>query len=352
MKKGLTVILLLCFLSGCGSSPSAGLASPLPTATNVKPTLIVPHATLAMTPIGGGVQANTPSPIPIATPTTIPTKTNAALATGIPAFDHIIVILFENRDYAEVAGNSAAPNFNRLAQQNVLFTNYYAVTHPSLPNYLALIGGSTFGISSDCGNCFINQPSLPDRIEASGRTWKTYQEDLPAPCTVASSGEYDENHDPFVYFDPIRTNAPRCQKSVVPLTQLAADLSSNQLPNFAFIMPNLCNSAHSCGISAADQWVETMVSELQASPSLGQKYMIFIVFDESSSDHSSCCGLPQQAGGRVFAALISPLARNGFQENTPLDHYSLLKTILLAWNLPGLGFTEDPATQAITPVWK
>jgi hypothetical protein len=95
-----------------------------------------------------------------------------------------------------------------------------------------------------------------------------------------------------------------------------------------------------------------MVGRLQASPALGQNSLIIIVFDEAEgSDQGSCCGLGKTAGGKVAAILISPLAKPGFKDDTEYSHYSLLKTILTAWNLPGLGMTEDPATSTILAPW-
>lgn len=285
-------------------------------------------------------------------PTAGPTPTLTAQESKIPVFDHIITIMFENQNYQEVIGNSKMPAFNRIAAENVLLTHYYAVAHPSLPNYIALIGGDTFGITSDCTTCFINQTSLPDLIEASGRTWKTYQEDLPSPCFVGNSGNYVQKHNPFIYFDAIRTHPERCNQSVVSLKTLDADLASKQLPNFAFIMPNMCNSAHDCSLDVADRWLEQMLNTLQSSPALGQNYLIYVAFEEGSTDNASCCGLPESAGGRVAAVLISPQAKSGFQEDTPFSHYGFLKTVLISWKLPPLGFAASPETQAITAPWK
>ncbi len=147
------------------------------------------------------------------------------------------------------------PLLNALANQNVLLSNYFAVTHPSLPNYIALMSGSTQDITSDCTNCFVNQPNLADLIEASGRTWKAYLESMPSPCFVGDSGTYAQKHDPLIYFNSIRLNAARCDRSILPLTSLDSDLANNQLPNFSFIMPDLCNSGHDCSAGMADKWV-------------------------------------------------------------------------------------------------
>ncbi len=269
----------------------------------------------------------------------------------VPTFDHIVLILLENRDYSTVVDGSQMPHLKALAQQNVLLTNYFAVSHPSLPNYMALVSGSTDGIKSDCTTCFVNQPNLADELDASGHTWKTYQEDMPSPCFIGDSKPYVQKHDPFIYFDSIRLNASVCDKSVVPLTTLDSDLAANRLPDFSLIMPNYCNSGHSCPAETADNWVLDMVNKLQASPALGKKSLIIITFDEGSeSSRASCCGL-SGGGGQVATVLISPLAKRGFQDSTPYSHYSLLKTILMSWKLPELGQTGPATTQPMLAPW-
>jgi phospholipase C len=274
----------------------------------------------------------------------------APAASGIPNFDHIVLIMLENQDYQTVMDGTQMPLLATIAQQNVLLSNYFAVTHPSLPNYIALMSGSTQGITSDCTTCFVNQPNLADEIEASGRSWKAYLEGMPSPCFVGNSGSYAQKHDPLLYFDSIRLNAARCDRSIVPLTSLDGDLANNRLPNFSYIMPNLCNSGHDCSAATADKWVNSMVNKLQASPALGIKSLIIIAFDEGSDKSTSgCCGLPRPAGGQVAVVLISPTALPDMSDNTPYSHYSLLKTILMAWNLPALGNTAQ--AQAITVPW-
>jgi hypothetical protein len=270
-------------------------------------------------------------------------------AAGIPAFDHIVLIVLENEGYAGIIGNPKMPYLNALAQQNVLLSNYFAVEHPSLPNYIALMSGGTHGINSDCSDCFIDRPNLADRIEAGGRTWKSYLENMPAPCFIGDSGTYAQKHNPFIYFDSVRLDTARCDRSIVPLTQLDADLAANQLPNFSFIMPDMCHSGHDCKSDVADAWVNSIVSKLQASPALGQNSLIAITFDEAGKDStSSCCGMGNHAGGQIATILISPLARPGFQDNTAYSHYSLLKLILSAWGLPDLKHSAT-APQILAP---
>src|SRR5215210_5696501 len=150
-------ILLLVSLVACTYAPSPTVPPPL-----------VPTAT------------STPFP-----PTLTPLPTMTATATPkplVPNFGHIVLILFENKEFGSVIGNSLMPGYNQLAREYTLLTQYYAIRHPSLPNYLALIGGDTFGIEVNCNDCFVNVSSLPDLIESSGRTWRSYQEDMPEPC--------------------------------------------------------------------------------------------------------------------------------------------------------------------------
>src|SRR6185369_6890683 len=101
--------------------------------------------------------------------------------------------------------SSSAPYINSLAKQNGLATNYHAVRHPSLPNYLTLIGGSTFGITTDCSpaSCPVNARNLTDNLEAAGKTWKGYMELMPAACGTTTQSTYAPKHDPFVYFNNI-----------------------------------------------------------------------------------------------------------------------------------------------------
>ena len=298
---------------------------------------------------------STPSPAPTSTLTLSPTP--AATSTPLPLvpdFSHIVIFIFENREYSSVIGNGDMAYFNLLASSYTLLTQHYTPAHPSLPNYLSLIGGDTFGIFDDCDytDCYINAPSLPDLIEASGRTWKTYQDDMPSPCFTGNTLRYARKHNPFIFFDPIRTNKERCERSIVPLTQMDTDIAANDLPNFIFITPDICYSAHDCTLDLADGWLKEQMDKLYpALEATGEPYLIILTWDEGQGAHS-CCGMPELAGGRVATVLISPQVRENFQDNTPYSHYSILKTISEAWGLPYLGHAADAATPLITAPWK
>jgi phosphatidylinositol-3-phosphatase len=300
------------------------------------------------TPTPAALSIESPAP-PIDTPAAV---ASSAPSPHVPNFDHIVIVVFENQEFDNVIGNPLMPTFNKLADEYTLLTQYYAVAHPSLPNYIALLGGDTFGIDSDCGDCFVDAASLPDLIEASGRTWKTYQEDIPKRCYVGDAEPYFQRHNPFIYFDRIRLNAGRCRDSVVPLDRLQKDIDNGALPNFIFITPNECNDAHECPLNVADAWLGDLLGSL--SPALdaaGPSYLLVFMFEEGDGN-GSCCGLPPEAGGRVAVVLDSPLAKSGFKDATPYTHYSLLKTISTAWGLPLLGHAADDSESLITAPWK
>lgn len=328
-------------------TPEAAL-SPTPTrAPTTQPAALSPTVRPAQP--GGNPPPDLPAPTSTLAAPPSPTVASTA-ASFVPDFSHVFVIIFENKEFGTVVGSPQMPAFNRLAQENTLLTQYYGVRHPSLPNYLALIGGDTFGVTSDCESCYVDKPSLPDLLEAAGLTWRTYQEDMPSPCFAGSRGDYAQKHNPFMYFDPIRKDAARCQAGVVPFSQLETDLAAGQAPTFAFISPNLCNSGHDCGLDVVDTWMDSTVKLITASSAYDDHSLIVITWDEGQGEHS-CCGLPS-GGGRVAAVLVSPLARQGFVDDTPYSHYSLLATLAQAWGLEKPAHAADEQTSLILAPWK
>jgi hypothetical protein len=298
-----------------------------------------------------------PMPLPQSTATAMPTE--LALASPVPLalvpnFSHIGIIMFENREFEAVIGNPKLPYFNLYANTFTLLTQYHAVAHSSLPNYLALIAGDTFDASDECElpNCSVNTPSLPDLIEGSGRTWKAYQDDMPEPCYMDSTVRYRQVHNPFIFFEPIRLNEPRCRENIVPYAQMDEDIATGELPNYFFITPDVCYSAQDCELELVDAWMKEQLEKIYvALEAQGGPFLIILIWDEGTSD-ASCCGLPERAGGRVATILISPQVKSAFQDDTPYSHYSIFKTIAEAWGLQKLGHAADETTNLITAPWK
>jgi phosphatidylinositol-3-phosphatase len=264
--------------------------------------------------------------------------TAAKAAPLVPAFEHVVVIVFENKESTSVLGNRAAPTFNAYARRYANLTRYYGVTHPSLPNYLALVSGSTHGITTDCTSCVATGKSLADTIEASGRTWKTYAEGLPSPgFTGPSSGRYAKKHDPFAYFPDVADN-PNRRTRIVPLSNLASDLRSGTLPSFSLLVPDLCHSMHDCSVRVGDTWLRRQTPPLLSLPNS----VVFVVFDEGSTSI--------RGGGHTVALALGTAVRPRSRFSRVTGHYGLLRTIEQAWGLPLLG--RSARTVPITGIWR
>jgi hypothetical protein len=273
----------------------------------------------------GGTAAGTPPKFP------------APSAVRASASSHVVTIVMENHELGSVIGSAGAPFLNRLARRYGLATASYGVTHPSLPNYLALTSGSTHGITSDCTGCHVAGPNIADSLEASGASWKAYVENLPRPCfTGASAGAYAKKHNPFAYYDDVAHDPARCRREV-PLSRLAADLRRGALPAYAFVAPNLCNDTHDCSVSTGDGFLRRIVPAVLRG--LGPHGFLVVTYDEGSSN-AGCCG--GSHGGRIPTIVAGPDVRRGARDGNPVDHYGVLRTIEAALRLPFLGASADP----------
>ncbi|MFF1633719.1 alkaline phosphatase family protein [Leifsonia sp. NPDC058248] len=289
---------------------------------------------------GGGVPSGSggaPSR-PTTGQATGPTASAAASSGASGAVQHVVVIVDENKPATSIIGNTQAPYLNGLASQYARASRYSAITHPSLPNYLALTSGTTGGIRSDCapgGSCLVTGPNLADSLVKAGLSWRMYAESMPKPCDPCDPGEYAVKHNPFLYYPSVTHDAVSCAQHVVPFTQFATDLSSAPgLPAFSFISPNLCNDMHDCSVATGDAWLAREVPAILASPSFtAQRSLLVITFDEGdSADNIVAC---------VFAG---PAAKRGFVSAKPYTHYSLLKTVENGLGLPAL--THEDAAAA------
>lgn len=234
-------------------------------------------------------------------------------AAAPPAPSKIAVIVMENHGYGQIIGNPHAPYINSLATADALATHYYAIRHPSLPNYLSILGGSTFGITNDCSRCHVNKPNLVDGLETAGASWRAYMEGLPSACFKGTQfGKYVKRHDPFMYFDDIRTNPARCA-NIVPYS----DIDTNNLPDFTWITPNLCHDMHDCNVAAGDTFLSQQVPALLTG--LGAGGILFLTWDEGNTNAN--------VGGRVVTIAAGQGAKTTTLDPTAYNHYSLLRTI-------------------------
>jgi hypothetical protein len=260
---------------------------------------------------------------------------------SLPRFGRVVLIVFENKHSSEVLGSGQAPTFDLLARRFAVLTDYYGVAHPSLPNYLALVSGSTQGIESDCTDCVVDAPNLADTLRAADRTWKTYAEGLPRVgfTRESSTGRYAKRHNPFVYFSDVLARRDRLQR-IVPLARLRADVAARRLPDFALVVPDTCHDMHDCPVASGDAWLASFLPPLLASPAM-RRGVVFVVFDETEDATKSV---------RLPALVLGPLVRPGARARARLDHYSVLRTIEQAWGLPFLG--KSATAPPITGIWR
>jgi hypothetical protein len=280
---------------------------------------------------GGGQVATIPSPIPT------PGQTN-------PQFGHIVIVVEENTNYSDVIGNPAMPYLNGLANQFGLATNYFANLHPSIPNYMELTTGQTLTvIDSLTPQSFpVSQDNAVRELIAAGKTWKSYAEDLPSVgYTGGDTGKYAVRHNPLAYMTDVQNDSAQAQ-NLVPFSQFATDLSAGNLPQYSFIVPDLCDDAHDCPLSSADAWLKTNIDPLINSPAFQKDGLLIIVFDEASDlDFTN-------GGGHVAAVLVSPFSKKGYKSVALYQHQSTLRLML-----EGLGITKLPGDAATAPaMWE
>jgi phosphatidylinositol-3-phosphatase len=258
---------------------------------------------------------------------------------------HVVEIVMENASFEEVIGSASAPYVNALARRYGLATRSYAITHPSLPNYLALTSGSTHGIASDCTGCSAGGTNIVDQLESAHVSWAAYLEEVPPHCfTGAGSGGYAKKHNPFAYYRDVVGVPSRCAK-LLGFQRLAADLRAGTLPAYVWITPNLCDDGHDCGVAAADRFLARSLPALLRE--LGPHGLLVLTWDEGDGG-AGCCGAAH--GGRIATLLAGPEVRPGARSAQPLDHYGVLATIEEALGLGLLGAASDPRAGRLTPL--
>ena len=320
----------------------------------------------------------------------------ASPSTAMPAYAHIFVIVAENKGYALIIGpHSAAPNLNGLAQRYGLASQFFAEVHPSEGNYIAMLGGDTFGIHDD--DAFYCKPrmtdtwcpkshqadyvdhtlrarSLMDQLDSRKLTWKGYMESLPAagsgavrwpsadqPVAGLPAQLYAVKHNGFMSFQHVQEDPARSSK-IVDFNILEQDLASGRMPNYAHIVPNQCDDMHGrdegpdvpvdCRksntvalIERGDRVIGDLVQRIMASAlwRATENSAIVITFDEDDKDErhgqgQGCCGnepgsAANAGGGRIPTIVITNHGPRGVVDSTPYNHYSLLRTTEAAFGI-------------------
>lgn len=284
-----------------------------------------------------------------------------SLATpgDVPRYQHIFYIVEENHSFSQIVGNPNAPELNRLANTYALATASFGTSHPSEPNYVAMVGGSDFGIHDDgpYTTNVVDQPSLASQLEGAGLSWKSYQQSLPfagfTGTSAGTGGLYASKHNGFLNFKSVQSNPAEMAKTV-PVEQLTTDLAQNTVPTFSFIVPDQCHDMHgtsacpdsTTNVRVADDYAGQLVNQIMSSTAWQQgQNAIVLTFDEGTNADGCCDANP--GGGQIYTSVITNHGPRGLKYPTPINHYSILAAIQRMYRLGCLQNTCDTAN--VTP---
>jgi phosphatidylinositol-3-phosphatase len=283
----------------------------------------------AATPSATGAASTTTNTTTNSGPASVPTT-----AKGLPKPAHVVVVMEENHSYADIIGNaSQAPYINSLAAQGALMTSSFAVTHPSEPNYMALFGGSTSGLTADtCPFSAGSAPNLGSEVLASGKTFLGYSESLPATgSTVCTSpdGNYARKHSPWVNF----SNVPASDS--LPFTSFPTDFST--LPALSFVIPNLEDDMHNGTIAQGDTWLNKNLAAY-ATWAEANNSLLIVTWDED--DFTETNQIPTIIVGQ-------PVKPGHYAEK--INHYNVLATLEQIYGLSPVG--NSVGATGISDIW-
>lgn len=254
-------------------------------------------------------------------------------------YRHVIWIWMENRSYGEVLGaGGGARHLASFAKRCGTATNYDAITHPSLPNYIAATSGSTHGITSDCdpSSCPVSGSSLYGQLGARGKPgWAAYAESMARRCDHASYGRYAARHNPAVYY---RALAASCRRHDLAMGgssgRFARHLAAGRLPGFTFLTPNLCDDGHDCATSTADGWLGYWLKRITTSRLYqAGRTVVFVTWDEGET-----------SSNQVATVVIGPSVAPGTRSHRHFTHYSLLRTTEDLLHVSHLGAAASAAS--------
>jgi arylsulfatase A-like enzyme len=279
-----------------------------------------------------GCAGNTVTSIPTTSASNGATS-SATGASGIPVFDHVVVVIFENRATSQILGE--APYISSLAAGGANFTNFFAETHPSQPNYFALFSGGTQGTTSDAcppHGAPYGTANLASELIDAGRSWGSFNESLSAEGSTACGNAkgYARKHNPWFSF----TNVPADTGHT--FAQWPTDFGT--LPTVSFVIPNLCHDMHNCAVGTGDTWLKRELGSY-ARWAATHNSLLVVTFDEDDKHHDN----------RIATIFSGAHVRPGTYRRR-LDHYNLLRTIE---DLYGTGHAGRAASaEPISGVWQ
>jgi acid phosphatase len=253
-------------------------------------------------------------------------------AATLPTPAHIVVVMEENHSYSDIIGNSSAPYMNSLASSGALITASYGVTHPSEPNYMALFGGSTDGLSADTCPVTDKAANLGSELLGAGYTFKGYSEGLPSTgSTTCTSGKYARKHSPWINFSNVPTS------DSLPFTSFPSSSNYASLPTLSFVIPNLNDDMHDGTISAADTWLKSNISAY-ATWAKANNSLLIVTWDEDDYTENN----------QIPTIIVGAHVATGHYDET-INHYNLLATLEQIYGLAKVG--SSASASVISDIW-
>jgi len=255
-------------------------------------------------------------------------------ADSMPRPEHVVVVIEENHGYAQIMDKqNRASYIHALAKRGVLFTESHGITHPSLPNYLALFSGSTQGVANDSCQHSFNNGNLASSLLDGGFSFVTYSESLPAiGDLVCSSGAYQRKHNPATNWQGTRLPAGVNRR----LADFPQDFS--MLPTVSFVIPDQNNDMHDGSFEMADAWLKTQM-EPYVDWAFRHNSLLILTWDEDDFRREN----------HIVTILVGPMVKPGLSDQR-IDHYNVLRTLLEFYGLPALGASRD--AEPIRDIWK
>ncbi len=242
----------------------------------------------------------------------------SALGQTVPVWSSeqkVVVVVLENAGYQEAL---AQPFLKKLASSGVLFSNFRAVSHPSQPNYIAMVAGDTLNALGD-GRYNFSDSNIADLLESRGKSWKVYAERFPGNCfTGGSKGKYARKHNPLISFESIHNNPRRCA-NITDTRSFVSDFKGGRLANYNMYIPDQDNDGHDTNVEFADKYMAQTFGPLLSDVNAMKDVLFIVYFDE---DEHFFFGQNQ-----IYSVMYGPHVKPGVVDGAPHDHYSMLRTI-------------------------
>jgi acid phosphatase len=255
-------------------------------------------------------------------------------SAGTPQSKHVVLVVEENHSYDSVITEGGMPYLKSLAEKHTILVNYYANHHPSIGNYFTMTTGQT--ISTDDGyKGVVHDDNIVTQLVAANKKWKMYGDSLPEAGYIGGNKRpYVKKHFPMAYFANVRDDEKQ-RMNLVPVEQFVQDMKSSEgLPEFSMVIPDLDHDAHDGSLQEADNWLKKNIGPLLEDPNFQKDGILFVTFDEAAKSDSN------HGGGHIVTVVIGPLVKENFADNTFYQHESLLATIEDVLGLPRLKLVE------------